>query len=311
MTGRVVTVVVHWNEPEETARCLASLERVRYPDHAILVVDNASEPSALARLRALAPGARVVESRENLGFAGGNNLGFEEARRLGAGFVFLLNSDATVEPMVLDRLVGALESDPRIGIVGPHVHSLERPDHVLYAGGSFDWRRGESHIRRPHPADAGKLVDVDWIPGCAMLVRAEILDRVGGMDPSYFLYFEETDWCTRVRRAGRRVVLLPEKLAFHSERSSNALTKSPNFFYYYSRNHPRFLLRHARPGVWPRFLPRYLYRTLVFRGALYYALGYLKGRDAVDRARARALVRGLVDFCLGRSGRGPAWLARP
>jgi len=310
MRPRVVTVVVHWNEPEETARCLDSLAAVRYPDHQVVVVDNASRPDALARLRTLAAGVRLLESRENLGFAGGNNLGFEEARRSGAAYLFLLNSDATVEPEILDRLVAAMESDPRIGMSGPNVHSVERPDHVLYAGGDLDWRRGESRIRRPAPGDAGRLVDVDWIPGCALLVRAEVLDRVGGMDPSYFLYFEETDWCTRARRSGYRVVLVPERLAYHSERTSSALTKSPHFFYYYSRNHPRFLLRHARARVWARFLPRYLYRTLVFRGALYYALGYLKGRDAVDRARARALARGVLDFCLGRSGRGPAWLHR-
>ena len=80
----VVTIVVHWNEPEETARCLASLARVRYPAHEVVVVDNASTSEALGQLREVAKGATVLENRQNLGFAGGNNAGFEEAARRGS-----------------------------------------------------------------------------------------------------------------------------------------------------------------------------------------------------------------------------------
>ncbi|HET6203993.1 MAG TPA: glycosyltransferase family 2 protein [Planctomycetota bacterium] len=302
---RVVSVVVHWNQPEETAACVDSLLLSDYPAHEVIVADNDSRPEALARLRERIPGVRIRANGANLGYAGGNNPAILEAVAGGAAFVFLANSDATVSRAAISRLVAAVEADARIGAVGPYVVSAERPERVLYAGGTVDWIRGRTEIRRPR--EEGGIVDVDWIPGCAMLVRAEAVLRVGVMDPSYFLYLEEVDWCTRMLRAGFRVAVLAEPLATHREGGSLSLTKSPYFLYYYARNLPRFLARYAPRSTRFRFLPRYLWKTLV-AGAAYYAAGYLKGGDRLDLIRARAQVAALRDALLGRTGRGPAWL---
>jgi len=304
---RVVAVVVHWNRPEETAACVAALLRSDYPALEVVVADNDSRPEALAQLRQLAPGVRVRANGSNMGFAGGNNPAVLEAVAGGAPFVFLVNSDATVAPQAVSRLVAAAQVDPRIGAIGPYVLSAERPEHVLYAGGTVDWIRGRTDIRRPRAGEEGRLVDVDWIPGCAILVRAEAVLRVGMMDPGYFLYLEEVDWCTRMLRTGFHVAILAEPLATHREGSSLSLTKSPYFLYYYARNLPRFLARHAPRGTRLRFLPRYLWTNLV-RGAAYYAAGYLRHRERIDLVRARAQVAALRDALLGRTGRGPAWL---
>ncbi|MCI0586357.1 MAG: glycosyltransferase family 2 protein [Planctomycetes bacterium] len=305
--GRVVSVVVHWNQPEETAACVASLLRSDYPAHEVVVADNDSRPEALARLREGIGTVRVRANGANLGYAGGNNPALLEAVAGGAAFVFLVNSDATVAPSAISRLVAAAEADERIGAIGPYVLSAERPERILYAGGTVDWIRGRTDIRRPRPGEEGGILDVDWIPGCAMLVRAQAVLRVGVMDPAYFLYLEEVDWCTRMLRAGFRVSLLAEPLASHREGSSLSLTKSPYFLYYYARNLPRFLALHAPRGTRLRFLPRYLWKNLV-AGAAYYAAGYLKGRDRRDLVRARAQLAALRDALLRRSGRGPAWL---
>jgi N-acetylglucosaminyl-diphospho-decaprenol L-rhamnosyltransferase len=166
----------------------------------------------------------------NLGFAAANNRGMELT---GSPFVMLLNPDAVLLPGALDALLAAAEADPRAGIVGAKILS---PDGSVQAGsfGRFPslaeglrlrlWRAsqrlcGNSSLSPKAPASTAS---VDWVTGAAMLVRREAVDEVGPMDEGFFLYYEDTDWCHRMRDKGWGVLLEPGAHVLHHLGGSTA-----------------------------------------------------------------------------------------
>jgi hypothetical protein len=221
-------VIVNWNGRALLEDCLASLEReVRgrpAPERLeteTLVVDQASSDGSADAVRARFPWAELIELPRNVGFAAGNNAGLRRAK---GRHCALLNNDTVVLPGALERCVGYLDANPSVGVVGPQlldpdgskqnsVHSVPNlvseivPKAVLET--VAPWRYPSKRYEHPGP------VVVEAVLGACMVVRSAVLENVGLMPEDYFMFLEETDWCWRIRRAGWKVVHLPDARIVH------------------------------------------------------------------------------------------------
>jgi len=263
----VLIVVLNWNGLADTLACLESMRRLEYPAYEVLVVDNGSSDGSPAAIRERFPDVTLIETGENLGFAGGNNVGIRHALEIGADYVLLLNNDTEVSPDFLSRLVDAAEADSQVGMAGPTIYYYDRPEVIWSAGGEIDWRRGCTRMVGLDERDDGQFGgaprEVDFITGCAVLVRATALRQAGLLDERFFMYYEEVEWCVRTRRAGFRIVHVPQAHIWHKIAPS-AQSDSPRVHYYMTRNRLLFL-KASRAGwqAWMHTLFAEYLRTLI------------------------------------------------
>jgi hypothetical protein len=283
-------VVINWNALADSERCIREVLEWRLPGEAeppsVWLVDNASDEPGVAELAARAPAIRLVRSPINRGFGGANNLGISDALAARADAILLLNNDASLSGEALGRLVRTLRASPEIGVVGP---SLWCGDRLLSVGGRDVISHELTHVV-PDRLPTGP-VDVGYVPGTVALIRREVFEAIGMLDPDFFFSGELADFCLRARQAGFRCVVDPRARASHDIPRSADLRDTLHS-YYVMRN--RFLFVHKYAGA-GRIR---MYCVWIVRGARA-ALGALaRGR----LARARALALGLLDGVRGRFG---------
>ncbi|MGD8238599.1 MAG: glycosyltransferase family 2 protein [Armatimonadota bacterium] len=218
-TPLVYIVVLTHNGRDDTLECLSSMEKLEYANYRLLLIDNASTDGTVAAVQSRFPGIMVLQNSENLGYAAGNNVGMEVAIRGRAEFVLLANNDITVSPDMLTHLVQACVEDDTIGIAGPTVLYYDEPDRVHHRGCliSRATARGEvaRHRDRRRVGDPGGPVMVDYVGGCAILIRSRLAESIGGLDERFFAYYEETDLCFRAQEAGYQVACVPRADCWH------------------------------------------------------------------------------------------------
>lgn len=251
-TPLIVTVILNTNRREDTLACLCSLQQNGYPTQQAIVLDNASSDGSATAIQAEFPDVQILALERNLGYAGNNNVGIDAAMEIGAEWVFVLNEDTTLAPDCLEQMMAVAQANPQAGIIGPLVYHFDEPTVVQSAGGSLDSRWRSKHIGQNDP-DCGQYTTVqavDWISGCAILVRRQVIEQVGGLDERFFYYWEETDWCRRAAEAGWTILLAPQARLWHKGVQRN-YQPSPNVTYYATRNRLLFLRKHAAPAsVW-------------------------------------------------------------
>jgi GT2 family glycosyltransferase len=287
---KLAVVILNWNAAEDTSRCLRSVgvwgSCEGAPPPTIWVVDNGSTGPGLEALREEHPEVRFLVSPLNRGYAGGNNLGIAAALSDGTDAILLLNNDATLEEEGIASMVATLSSDSRIGVVGPTLWEGER---LLSAGGRDIARHANTHIR-PGTLPSGP-VDVDHVPGPAVLIHRRVLEEVGLLDEDYFFGGEVADLCHRARQRGFRCVIDPSARAQHDLQRSSALRETLHVYYVF-RNRFLFIRKHhARHQHW-------LYCLWSVRGARAVAAAVLRG----EGRRARAIGLGLIDGLSGSVG---------
>jgi GT2 family glycosyltransferase len=214
----VIVVVLNWNLKDDLAECLASLERMSCPDAGVVVIDNASEDGSVEMVRARFPGVPLIVNECNLGFAGGNNVGLRYALSQGAECVFLLNNDAVVAADMLTRLVNVMLAEPSLGILGPKILYHGTEDRVWYLGHRRSRWLPVPHRVNPHLGEhpgEPTWFEVDYVSGCGMLIRREVLEEVGLLDEGLFMHYEDADYCRRAQEAGYRVACVPGARMWH------------------------------------------------------------------------------------------------
>lgn len=244
MLPRTAIVILNWNGLRDTLDCLASLERLDYPDYQVIVVDNGSTDGSIEAIRQRFPSVALLENGQNLGFTGGNNVGLRHALQRGAEYALLLNNDTEVAPDFLRRLVEAVEADAGIGIAGPTIYYHAQPAVIWSAGGAIDWRRGQTCMVGLNTPDEGQWGtaprSVDFVTGCALLIKRAVMEQAGLLDERFFAYFEEAEWCVRACRAGFQIVHVPQAKLWHKI-TPERRAASPLVHYYMTRNRLLFL----------------------------------------------------------------------
>ncbi|MBI5482369.1 MAG: glycosyltransferase family 2 protein [Deltaproteobacteria bacterium] len=276
---RLAVVTVNWNGWEDTVACVRSLEaQTRRPEW-VVVVDNASTNDSVARLRERCPGARLLESGANLGFAGGNNVGIRWALQRGADAVWLLNNDATAHADACAAIERALDEDQRVGVVGTPIYRADQRDRLQAWGGGWAnlWtgRSAEFDQRVPDRR-------LDYVTGCSMALPRRALERSGLLDDAFFMYFEDTELCFRYRAAGWHLRVAEDAVVWHRGGASAVL--SPRQLAWRNASLARFLRLHS-----PLFFPA-LAISAGLRATSMAARGQLAGAKAVvgDALRAMA-----------------------
>jgi hypothetical protein len=264
----------------------------------VTVLDCSSTDGSVPAIRARFPGVEVVELQENRGYAGNNNVGIGLALARGADWVFVLNEDTVLAPDCLEHLVAAAERDPAIGVVGPMVFHHDTPNVIQSAGGLLNTRWEAWHLAA-NDEDRGAFTGphaVQWISGCAILVRRAVIEQVGALDDRFFYYWEETEWCIRAAKAGWRILHVPAAKLWHKGVQRDYRPK-PSVTYYSARNRLLMLSTHRAP-VSARVVAWFqLLRTLVSWST--------RPKWRHMRAHRDALWQGLVDFLRGRWGQMP------
>lgn len=247
-TAGVSVVVLNWNGKEDTLACLQSLTEVTYRSMRVVVVDNGSSDGSEAAFRASFPDVPVIQSGANLGYAAGNNVGIAYClKHFDDEFVLLLNNDTVVDPGFLDELVSAAARRLDAGIFGPKIMFRSRPNVIWFAGGVWDAPAARFvHIGEgaQEASAGGATVEVDFITGCAMLVRRRLLERIGLLDDRFFLTFEDCDLCLRARDAGSHCVYVPAAKIWHAVSASFGAIRSPLGDYFFARNRLLFAELH-------------------------------------------------------------------
>lgn len=251
-------IIVSWNVRDLLRDCLRSVIQGLSPavPHEIIVVDNASTDGSAAMVRAEFPTVTLLVNAENLGFARANNRGLCVSR---GRYVVLLNSDTVVPAPALEALVAFMDAHPDAGAVGPR---LLRPDGSVqpYAFGGdptlgYLLRRGIRRLLFGRPLHDWATEDVrpvDWVSGACLMVRREAIEQAGLLDENIFMYFEDNDWCLRIRRAGWRVYYDPQVAITHI--GGQGLVRNPAAARAYRESLRYFYRKHYGPTA-NRLLP--------------------------------------------------------
>ena len=297
----VYIVVLNWNGWQDTVECVTSCRKLSYGHFRILVVDNASTDGSEAILRDRFPDLEIVQTGANLGYAGGNNAGIRYAVERGAGYVWLLNNDTVVDPTALDEMVRIADEKPAVGMVGPKILLHSRPQYLNCIGSTINLRTGQPSLIGLGERDDGRFDEIremDTLSGCSLLVKREVIDAVGLMDERFFLFYEETDWILRAKRAGFTMLYVPGARIWHKVSASVGGHQSPLMLYYMTRNNPLLMRENVGSAAYAVFLPFYLF--LAVPKKIVNVLFFNKEKRL---EKVRAILTGLAHFGLGRFGR--------
>jgi GT2 family glycosyltransferase len=232
----VSIIAVNYNQAAVTSEFLHSFKKVTYPNYEIIVVDNSSPIREIDAVMAGFQKVQYIKSERNLGFAGGNNLGLRYAR---GEYILFMNNDTEAEPDFLQPLVAKLQESAQIGMVSPKIRFFYHPDTIQYAGSTaLNKITMRNNLVGWNQVDRGQF-DIPSVTefghGAAMMVPFRVIQQVGVMDDIYFLYYEEIDWCTRIKAAGYSIWYVPQSLVMHKESVSTG-KMSPLKIYYLTRN---------------------------------------------------------------------------
>jgi len=209
---KVTCILINWNGWQHTVECLTALQKCTYSNFTVIVVDNGSTNDSVAKIKAAHPNILILESRKNLGFAGGNNIGIRHALAQGAEYVWLLNNDTEAAPDALSALMAKVLTDKRIGAVASVCYYADRPSIVqAWAGARVNlWIGYARNSTEPHSDD--------WfhsLYGASMLISRPALEDAGLLDEGFFHYWEETEFCLRLRKKGWRLAAAPDSRVLH------------------------------------------------------------------------------------------------
>lgn len=292
---RVAIVTVNYNGAQFIEDFARSVAAVDYPAYRLFAVDCGSRDGSAELLERAYPDTEVIRAGANLGFTGGNNLAIEHALAWKPDYVLFLNNDTVVEPGFLRALVA--QADDRTMVV-PKIRYLFDPALISTHAGDFDWTRGvfrDTHHGQPDGPATSVRRELRTASMCCMLVPAAVFDRVGMMDDTYFMYYDDTDYLVRARGHGYRLVYEPSAVIDHRESgSSGGGWYTPFKSYYATRNRLYLMKKHvSRPRFWLFTAYFWLTRPPV-------ALRFLV---TGQRRQLRAMMLGIRDYYRGRMGR--------
>lgn len=241
----VSIISVNFNQAKVTHELLVSLERLTYKNIEVIIVDNGSTEDLLSILNDSydIPKLEIVKSIDNLGFAGGNNLGIKKAK---GDYLYFVNNDTELLPNSIQPILERFGTDPAIGVVSPKISYFSSPEIIQYAGySSINPFTARSFAIGHKEVDNGQhnlAMQTNYAHGAAMMVKKEVIDSVGMMPEVFFLYYEELDWCEQIKRKGYKIFYEPKSQIYHKE-SISVGKDSPLKTYYLTRNRILFMRR--------------------------------------------------------------------
>ncbi|MDR6943573.1 glycosyltransferase family 2 protein [Mucilaginibacter pocheonensis] len=244
---KVSIVTVNFNQPQVTEDLLLSIETTNdYFNTEIIVVDNGSNTNPVPAWLLKYPSVKFIRSEVNLGFAGGNNLGIKEAT---GDYLFLVNNDTEFTSELIEKLVTVMDSNSHVGMISPMIKYFSDKQLIQYAGYTpMNYYTCRNSCIGLKQKDIGQFNHINgptaYCHGAAMMIRKQAIDKAGLMNESFFLYYEELDWCERIIRAGYKAWVNTDAIIYHKE-SVSVGKKSSLKEYFMNRNRILFIRRNA------------------------------------------------------------------
>ena len=240
--AKTLIIILHFGAIEDTLECLSSLCRSLVSPFDVFVVNNGSDTEVESILKSRHPNIIYYNAGPETGFAAGNNIGLRFALERGYRYSLLLNNDTVATEDFLQPLTDLLESDPTIATAGPAIYYYGDNKQLWSFGGWIRSWTGRIGSVTNIDQLSSDVADVDYLPGACILVRNDILEKIGLMSEVYFLCLEEADWAIQARKAGYRVVACARSTLLHKVGVSSRF--SPELIYNMLRNRFLFLSRH-------------------------------------------------------------------
>lgn len=288
----VYIIILNFNGGKDTLECVDSLRKIDYPNYQIVIVDNNSKKEDIAILHNLENNKDLhfIYNTENLGYASGNNVGIQYAYNSGADYVCVANNDIIVDSHFLTELVESAEKNTNIGIVCPKILDYYQKARVSYGGGEINCFKGGVTICGVNSYDE-KVMNtprsVTFGHGCCMLIRREVLEKIGFLPEKYFLYYEDTDFSYKTLQNGFIIFYNPKAVIYHKE-SVSTKKWSANYQYYFTRNRLIFIRDNIQSKY--KFIP-YIYTGM-----------YIIKKLIQRKFSIKNVIQGVKDFYNGKVG---------
>ncbi len=261
-------VVLNYNGKDVLPGLLQSLAKIDHPNFRIFLVDNNSQDDSIEQARVNYSDKlpmEIILNSENLLFSAGNNVGIKRALEGGEEYIILLNNDTIVPVSMFRELAEFMDKNPKAGIAGPMIHFGEPEGTIWGAGGMvFTWWGLVRHrgIRQKDTGQFSEPAIVDYVSGAAIMVRREVFEKIGMLNPSFPMYYEDTDFCFRAKKAGYEIWYVPTEPLIHLV--SVAAGGQTSGFKIRRRfaSGMRFFARHAGFWQWPTIFLGQIYEAI-------------------------------------------------
>lgn len=241
---KILVVLVNYHQWELTLDCIESLNRGSViPD--ILIVDNEAEGDVPPEIKKYT-NVSLIENAENSGFAKGNNLGIQYGLEHDYEYLLMLNNDTVVDHQMVAFLLGKAN---KRRITVPKMYYASQPERLWYAGGTLNLLKGMGEHTGQDQIDRGQYdeeIMIDYATGCCMLIHRNIVEQVGMLDETLFMYCEDYDYCLRVKNAGITIQYVPQAKLWHKVGASSGGERSKEAIYYGNRNRFYLLQKYHR-----------------------------------------------------------------
>lgn len=242
---KVGIVIVNYNGERYQNDAIRSLYSMANNDFDIIVVDSASSDNSITMLREEFPEVHIIECDENVGVAKGNNIGIKYCIDNGYEYSLLMNNDIEVNELLLNELLNKADTNT---VTVPKIYFYEPNNLLWFAGGKMSWNKGTSfHVgMREYDKDEYNTEKyIDYSPTCCMLIHNSIFEKIGLIDETVFMYFDDTDLCVRLIDNGIKILYVPAAYMWHKVSSSTGGENSKVSMYYYARNQLYFVKKYS------------------------------------------------------------------
>ena len=320
--AKVAIIILNWNGKDNTLECLNSVSQIDYPSLEVILVDNASSDGSVSAIKQKFPQTKIVINSSNLGYAQGNNIGVHYALGRGAKYFLILNNDAIVKKDLISEFLKAFQSLPDAGVLGAKICRYYQKETLDHLGGKWSSEKASFQLIGDHlsPKDVPYSQKIDYVCGCALFIKKEVVEKVGLFDKRFFLFWEEADFCFRTRKAGFEIYSIGSAIVWH--KISASFKSKPHTQYYWWRN--RFLWMEKNltkeerkkiyrkkiyPEIFHHFKNLQLKKLQYLFGSLFSS--YEKQRKREEKILSyKACLQGVRDYFLKRFGPGPTWLVK-
>ena len=252
---KIAIIIINWNTYQLTFNCLKSLKACTYNNKTIFLVDNGSEDGSGDKIALEFPDINFIKNEINEGFTGANNKALKVILKQNFDYVLLLNNDTEVKPNFLSLLEARMDSDQNLAATQPLILDFPNKNTIWNGGGSFNTFFGLSTTRSNGLIYKPQLkieTFTEWISGCCILVKIEVIKEVGLLDNRFFAYFEDVDWSIRMTKLGYKLGVVPKSIIYHQSSGSTKMNNtsnegnlSPYAHYLNVRNHIYLIKKHT------------------------------------------------------------------
>lgn len=266
INGKIGVVIVNYNGEKYQNDALKTIFASSYQNFEVIIVDSGSKDRSIELAKKEYPQIHYLLQNENVGVAKGNNIGIRYAiETLDTEYVMLINNDIELDKETFQNLMEHADEDT---ITVPKIYYYEPNNMLWFAGGAMVWKKGESEHWGNFETDCGQYdiqKPITYSPTCCMLIHRKVFERIGFIDETVFMYFDDTDFCARANKAEIKILYVPQAVMWHKVSSAGGGADSKVQVYYMTRNKLYYMNKHreelkfpARIFTYSKFLVKYL-----------------------------------------------------